>query len=189
MGADGRMKRRSTLLEDAWNVGKGNEKTKPAGRKWRESFTVWIDFIGDRSQVGPLLDHIAGCASDGGGSFVAVPLCDQSWDFVASNAVTAKVAGDRALDVFERLKAACRARWAPYVCLRMLHDDKPERCTRGVTFTRRRKNGRIGTTFRRVKHDLPVRGPLVLRKYQRGKYPGLSKVFRPRAKRRKARNT
>ena len=55
---------------------------RPGPRKWRESFTVWIDFIGDRSQIGPLLDFIAGEPSDGGGTMVIGPwLSDQSWSF------------------------------------------------------------------------------------------------------------
>ena len=132
-------------------------KNTPKPRKWRESFTVWIDFIGDRSQIGPLLDHIAGVPSDGGGQFLALPLSDQSWTFVASNTLTAKVAGDRLFDVFERLKAACRTRWSSYIRIRLLHDDRPDRCSK------------------------------VLRKYQRGKCPDLSKVCRlKRRKRRRA---
>jgi hypothetical protein len=138
-------------------------------RKWRESFTVWIDFIGDRSQVGPLLDFIAGCPSDGGGTFViGPPLSDQSWTFDGTPIIEAESAAEKCYD---RLKAACRARWSPYIRLRLLHDDKPDRCEKPFV--------QVGPAKHFPKsqgggHEYAVRrgrGPLVLRKYQRGKLP------------------
>ncbi len=150
-------------------------------RKWRESFTVWIDFIGDRSQVGPLLDFIAGCPSDGGGTFViGPPLSDQSWTvFSTSERYTlpplrrdlSESAELKARKIFEKLQAACKTRWSPYIRLRLLHDDKPDRCekpfvqTGPVKYFPQSKGGGHETPVRRG------RGPLVLRKYQRGKLP------------------
>lgn len=131
-------------------------------RKWRECFTVWIDFIGDRSQVGPLLDFIAGCPNDGGGQFLSLPLSDQSWKF-----------RDRAgaESCFENLKPACTKRWSPYIRLRLLHDDKPDRCEKPFVQIGPVKHYPLSEGGG---HDIAVRrgrGPIVLRKYQRGKCP------------------
>lgn len=131
---------------------KAKTTRKSAPQKWRESFTVWIDFIGDRSGIGALLDHIAGCESDGGGTFLtSPPLSDQSWTSYPGKPRGLSIAEARedAEVIFTRLQKACRARWSPYIRLRLLHDDKPERSPW-----------------------------LVLRKYQRGKCPDLSKLMR-----------
>lgn len=164
-------------------------------RKWRESFTVWIDFIGDRSQIGPLLDFIAGAPSDGGGTFlIGPPLSDQSWTFSGTRnyrqprgCIVNPSPGARADECFDRLKAAaCRARWSPYIRLRLMHDDIPERCKPAGIVREITRSGK--TIYRVMKHERADRGPLVLRKYQRGKLPKMpvrklqKKGARPNAK-------
>ena len=156
-------------------------------KKWRESFTVWIDFVGYRPQIGPLLDHIAGMRSNGGGAMIiGPPLCDQSWDFIVPArprkperaAATAAGIGSpqrtaeflreetqgRAESVFERLKHACKTGWSQYIRLRLLHDDKPDRCSPVEVCADKRH-------MLHVKHGKNPRGPLVLRTYERGKVP------------------
>ena len=151
-------------------------------RKWRESFNVWIEFIGDRSQVGPLLDFIAGSASDGGGTFlIGPPISDQSWTFRGTRnyrqprgSIVNPSPSHRANECFDRLKAAANfANFSPYIRLRLLHDDKPDRCEPllvpvGKNPVKHYPLSEGGG------HDIAVRrgrGPIVVRKYQRGKLP------------------
>ncbi len=144
---------------------------KGARKKWRESWCVWLDFIGDRSQIGPLLDHIAGELSGGGGSFLALPLSDQSWEFTDLK---------KADEVFNRLKAACHSRWTPYARLRLMHESEPPPPLESKAVTRK---GKKVTLFFNKRSDL--KGPRVLRKYQRGKCPDLKVALRPPPKKRK----
>lgn len=142
-------------------------------RGWRESFTLWIDFMGERWSIGPLLDHIVGSFSDGGGSMVVgPPVSDQSWTFYAREA---------AVTAFERLKAACKHRWSNYVEIRLLHDDKPDRCPPPESVIRKNK----GKTIVLFKNPKPGSGPLVIRKFKSGKLPKGESI--PRFKKRKRR--
>lgn len=161
-------------------------RVKP--RKWRESFTVWIDYLGNRSQIGPLLDHIAGSPSDGGGSVViGPPLCDQDWNFSAKGKrYSIREAQEDAEIVYTILKNACiKTRFSPYIRLRLLHDDKPDRCT-PIEITN--ETTRAGHKLVRLTHAKGfsrknARGPLVLRKYQRGKLPAMEAFSRKMPKR------
>ncbi len=135
-------------------------------RKWRESFTVFIEFIGERWSIGPLLDYIAGAHSNGGGSMlVGPPLCDQDWVFPVNpglgNSSGQLRAREDAIEVFETLKGISRNhRWSPYIRLRLLHDDKPDRITPMIQV-------RPGV----YKNPPKSSGPLVIRKYVYGKLP------------------
>ena len=95
---------------------------------------------------------------------IAPGLCDQSWDFEAKGRYSIEDAHDDADTVFTRLKNACKTAWSPYIRLRVLHDDKPDRCSPVEAFAD--KKGAL-----HFKHGKNPRGPLVLRTYQRGKLP------------------
>lgn len=154
-------------------------KARMRPRKWRESFTVWIDFIGDRSQVGPLLDHIAMWISDGGGSMVVPPfLSDQSWTVYPGKGDQTRITAEA---IYNRIAGACaRSRFSPYIRLRLLHDDRPDRCSPVEVIS---ETTRAGRKIIRLKHAKNSRGPLVLRKYQRGKLPPIKAIKRkPRRK-------
>jgi hypothetical protein len=80
-------------------------------QKFKAHYGVLIEWMGDKTQVLPLLEHIAGEPSDGSGSFFAFPLNDASWsgEHLHMSAI------------YARLRKACSLRFTWYVRLQLHH--------------------------------------------------------------------
>lgn len=74
------------------------------------TYCVWVDWTGERFQVQPFIEALAGIRSAGSGSFLAVPLNDVSFEF--RSAYDARHA-------FDRIKAV-GPRWAGYIRIRLM---------------------------------------------------------------------
>ncbi len=125
-------------------------------RRWRESWTVMLEWSGDKYGVQSLIEHYLQSPSDGSGSFLAVDLNDMSWT---------RYTKTEGLGLFKAVKDLCRARFSPYVRLQLFHDFKEVPIQFGPGGTISMKDAAKGTKRLKV--------------YSRGKTPDFSKLFRP----------
>ena len=134
-------------------------------RRWRESWTVMLEWLGNKTQVLPLIEHHIRLSSDGSGTMLACGLNDATWTCYKKADAT---------HLFGRLKYM--ARWAgfsPYVRIQLFHDFKDVPIQFGLGGTISMKDAGKGTKRLEV--------------YRRGKPPDFKLCRRPpRARKKKS---
>jgi hypothetical protein len=140
-------------------------KYRRGSRKWREHWTVMLEWIGNKPQVLPLIEHHIRLASDGSGTMLACSLNDATWTCYRKT---------DAEHLFGRLKRLGRIRFSPYVRVQLFHDFKDVPIHFGP-------EGSIAIS------ELG-RGVKRLAVYRLGKTPDFSKLYRkpPRARKKKS---
>ena len=136
-------------------------------RRWRESWSVMLEWIGDKASVLPLIEHYFQAPSDGSGTFLACGLNDATWT---------RYTKTEGLALFNCLKDLCRkVRFSPYVRVQLHHDSTDTTLHLRTDGTIAMKE--LGKGFDRIAV------------YSRGKKPDLSKLCRPSPRSRKPRTT
>lgn len=98
---------------------KNGKPFTPPKYKWAPRWIVELEWVGNKTQVLPLLEYIAKKQSDHSGVWMNGPdagMCDASWDFEGADDPHARALYRRLEDVVK----SCR--WWMYVRLRLLHD-------------------------------------------------------------------
>jgi hypothetical protein len=126
-------------------------------RRWRQSWTVMLEWIGDKAGVLPLIEHLFQAPSDGSGTILACGLNDATWT---------RYTKTEALGLFNCLKHLGRVRFSPYVRVQLFHDfeDVPIQFGPGGTIAM----SELGKGTKRIAV------------YRRGKPPDFKRLIRKR---------